>query len=93
MNLSYDGNKSYQIKNNINGFNQLLKKTKGHYVMEATGSYHIKLASYLFDKSCLVSVVNPLVIKRFSQMRLIRAKTDRKDAIMIYEYGHFDELK
>lgn len=89
----YDGQKSYQFKNNIKGFTQLLKKTKGHYVMEATGSYHVKLASYLFDGNCLVSVVNPLVVKRFSQMRLLRAKTDKSDAIMIYEYGQFDELK
>lgn len=89
----YDGEKSYQFKNTIKGFKQLLKKTEGHYVMEATGSYHVKLASYLFDGNCLISVVNPLVIKRFSQMRLIRAKTDRKDAVMIYEYGQFDELK
>lgn len=89
----YDGKKSYQFKNNITGFNQLLKKTTGHYVMEATGSYHIKLARYLFDGNCLVSVVNPLVVKRFSQMRLLRAKTDKSDAIMIYEYGQFDELK
>jgi len=89
----YDGEKSYQFKNNIKGFNQLIKKTKGHYVMEATGSYHVKLASYLFEGNCLVSVVNPLVIKRYSQMRLLRAKTDKSDAVMIYEYGQFDELK
>jgi len=34
-----------------------------------------------------VSVVNPLIIKRFSQMRLLRAKTDKKDAQTIAEYG------
>ena len=61
--------------------------------MEATGSYHVKLASYLFDSNLLISVVNPLIVKRYSQMRLLRAKTDKSDAIMIYEYGQFDELK
>lgn len=70
----YDGKKSYQFKNTIVGFKKLIKCTTGHYVMEATGSYHIKLASYLFDKSLLVSVVNPLVVKRFNQMRLLRQK-------------------
>ena len=89
----YDGAKNYHFTNNVVGFKKMLNQTSGHYVMEATGSYHIQLASYLFDSNCLVSVVNPLVIKRFSQMRLIRAKTDRKDAVMIYEYGQFDELK
>ncbi|HTN21699.1 MAG TPA: transposase [Pelobium sp.] len=34
-----------------------------------------------------MSVVNPLVIRRFSQMRLLRSKTDKKDAAMIAEYG------
>jgi transposase len=89
----YDGVKSHQFKNNIEGFKKMIKRTTGHYVMEATGSYHVKLASYLFDCNCLVSVVNPLVIKRFSQMRLIRSKTDKKDAVMIYEYGKMEELK
>jgi len=32
-------------------------------------------------------VVNPLVIRRFCQMRLVRTKTDRKDAAMIREYS------
>jgi len=27
----YDGKKSYQFKNNIKGFKQLLKKTSGHW--------------------------------------------------------------
>jgi transposase len=89
----YDGQKSYQFKNNVVGFKQLRKQTSGHYVMEATGSYHIQLASYLFESDCMVSVVNPLIIKRFSQMRLLRAKTDKSDAKMIYEYGQVDELK
>lgn len=89
----YDGKKSYQFSNDLRGFKKLMYHTSGHYVMEATGSYHIRLASYLFDNNRLVSVVNPLVIKRYSQMRLLRAKTDKKDAIMIYDYGQFDELQ
>lgn len=89
----YDGEKSYQFMNNTEGFKHLIKQTKGHYVMEATGSYHVKLASYLFDKDCLLSVINPLVIKRFSQMKLRRTKTDKNDAVTIYEYGQLGELK
>jgi len=58
-----------------------------HAVMEATGPYYLKLACYLHQHGYTVSVVNPLVIKRFSQMRLLRAKTDRADAKMIATYG------
>ncbi len=56
-------------------------------VMEASGPYYLPLAMFLNEHAIKVSVVNPLVIKRFSQMRLFRAKTDKKDARIIAEYG------
>ena len=89
----YDGKKYYRFSNNYEGFKQLLKETKGHYVMEATGSYHVQLASYLFKKDKKVSVVNPLSVKRFSQMKFIRAKTDKQDASTIFDYAQINELK
>jgi transposase len=63
-----------------------------HCVMEATGCYHYRLAMLLHDKSIGVSVINPLVIKRFIQMKLKRVKTDKSDALMIYNYGCNQEL-
>jgi len=60
---------------------------QSHWVMEATGSYHQRLACTLFEQDFLVSVVNPLVIKRFGQMKLNRAKTDKADALLITEYA------
>lgn len=62
-----------------------------HCIMEATGVYHLRLACWLSEKGIAVSVVNPLVIKRFSQMRLTRAKTDRSDARMIAAYGKTEQ--
>jgi transposase len=56
-------------------------------VMEATGSYHLRLAVYLHQHGFFVSVVNPLIIKRFSQMRLVRTQTDRTDAKLIAAYA------
>lgn len=75
--------------NNEDGFKKLVKDFKGdgHFVMEASGPYYFKLAMFLFSKGNKVSVVNPLMIKRYSQMRFIRAKTDKKDAQTIAEYG------
>lgn len=55
--------------------------------MEATGSYHHQLAQFLFEKDIKVSVVNPLVIKRYIQMKLKRIKTDKSDARLIAQYG------
>lgn len=60
---------------------------QSHCVMEATGPYYLKLATWLYQNGYAVSVVNPMVIKRFSQMRLIRTKTDKSDAKMIALYA------
>ncbi|CAN5788934.1 IS110 family transposase [soil metagenome] len=57
-------------------------------VMEATGPYHLALALFLQERGVAVCVVNPLSVKRFAQMRLCRAKTDRKDAELIAAYAH-----
>lgn len=79
----------YQFSNDQSGFNSLLDLLNKdcHVVMEASGPYYLQLACYLHGKGIAVSVINPLVIRRFSQMRMSRAKTDKKDARMIAEYG------
>ena len=56
-------------------------------VMEATSTYHLPLALWLYNHGIRVVVENPLKIKRFSQMHLQRHKTDKADAKIIYEYG------
>ena len=62
-----------------------------HCVMEASGVYYLPLAVYLHQQGRQVSVVNPLTIKRFAQMRLMRAKTDEKDAAIIADYGQLEK--
>ncbi|MFC7356692.1 IS110 family transposase [Jejudonia soesokkakensis] len=87
---TYSLNKGhYQYTNNISGF-RLFKKSlsKAHWcIMEATSCYHYQLACFLSKKGVNVSVVNPLIIKRFIQMKLNRIKTDKSDAEMIFQYG------
>jgi transposase len=80
---------SKQHSNDVKGFKQLVGSLApgSHCVMEASGPYYLRLATYLHMQGIKVSVVNPLVIKRFSQMRLLRAKTDKADAKMIAQYG------
>jgi transposase len=51
-----------------------------HICMEATGTYHEALACYLHDRGFTVSVVNPLLVKRFAELNRIRNKTDAADA-------------
>jgi len=79
----------YKFSNDLSGFKALAMElpVDSHVVMEASGPYYLQLACYFHELGLGVSVVNPLVIRRFCQMRLSRAKTDKKDALMIAEYG------
>lgn len=80
-----------QFSNDDTGF-KLFKKWIGdsvQVVMEASGPYYLRLATDLHESKIPVSVVNPLVIRRFCQMNLQRAKTDSKDAESI---AHFAKL-
>jgi transposase len=83
-----------QFKNDATGFKLFLKTLpKGALVvMEATGYYHYRLAQYLYKQGVLVSVVNPLSVKRFIQMKLAKVKTDKSDSKAICEYGQMNEV-
>ncbi len=78
-----------KVSNEGKGFSQLLKQTgtSYHFIMEATGVYHLHLMFFLHQNNCTCSVVNALQIKRYIQMHLERNKTDKKDAKRICEYG------
>jgi transposase len=87
--------KHLQYCNNNKGFSKFYKSIpKGSLcVMEATGIYHLRLAKFLYSKEIAVSVVNPLRIKRFSQMHLRRNKTDKADAQIISLYAQTQGLE
>ena len=61
-------------------------------VMEATGYYHYRLAQFLYQEKIQVSVVNPLSVKRFIQMKLAKVKTDKSDAKFICDYATSNEV-
>src|ERR1700748_1619470 len=83
----------YKFSNNESGFKSLLSILSSDVVvvMEASGPYYLQLAGFLSDHNIAISVINPLVIRRFCQMRLSRAKTDQKDAKMIAAYGRTED--
>ncbi|MDR2126021.1 MAG: IS110 family transposase [Prevotellaceae bacterium] len=56
-------------------------------VMESTGTYHCRLANFLFENNIRVSVVNPLSAKRYSQALMSRTKKDKEDCQKLIEYG------
>ncbi|MBN2862543.1 MAG: IS110 family transposase, partial [Bacteroidales bacterium] len=92
----YDG-KSHKIlrcENRETGFSEIEKELIGYdranilISMEATGIYHLKMAVYFHERGYSVSVLNPLIMKRYTEMKMLRAKTDSVDARAIAEYGY-----
>lgn len=58
-----------------------------HFVMEATGTYHLPVASYLKERGYEVIIVNPLEMKRYRCQGIRNPKTDRIDALIIAQFG------
>ncbi len=94
--LNTEESKKLRLKldNNVTGFKELLKNygKDSIYVMEASGPYHLQLATFLYNNGVKVCVLNPLITKRYSQMKLLRAKTDAVDAKSIFEYSTHNSL-
>lgn len=57
-------------------------------VMEVTGTYHLPILMYLKEKGIFVSVVNPLILKKYADSSSMRkGKTDKLDSRKITAYG------
>lgn len=78
-----------EVSNDNAGFAQLIELcgAQSLFVLEATGTYYLALAYYLYEQGGQVAVLNPLIIRRFIQMHLGKSKTDRKDAHWLLRYG------
>ena len=68
---------------------RLLKSLNGEtrVVMESTGNYHTPVALLLHGAGFYVSVVNAMLVHDYGNNSLRRAKTDRKDAVKLANYG------
>jgi transposase len=55
-------------------------KSSAHACMESTGTYHENAATFLHDQGVKVSIVNPMLVKRFAESEGLRVKTDKVDA-------------
>ncbi len=60
------------------------------FICENTGVYHLRLVVQLYSQGFKVSVVNPFIIKKYAEMKLMRAKTDSVDARLIASYGAYE---
>lgn len=68
---------------------RLLKSLDGEsrVVLESTGNYHAPVAKMLHDAGLYVSVVNAMLVHDYGNNSLRRAKTDKKDAVKLANYG------
>lgn len=68
---------------------RILKSLVGEtrVVMEATGNYHAPIALALQGAGFYVSIVNAILVHDYGNNSLRRAKTDKKDAIKLANYG------
>ena len=80
------------LANSGKGFQELLAwlakqgVTRARICMEATGAYWEELAEFLVDAGLEVSVVNPVLIRKYSESLGERSKTDKIDARVIARF-------
>jgi transposase len=58
-----------------------------HFVMEATGVYHERLATWPHDAGAQVSAANPAQVKFYAQGLGVRTENDKKDSVALARYG------
>jgi transposase len=77
----------FQLANSEEGFAALLARLPQDAcsVMEATGAYHCRLVFFLAKQSQAIAVVNPLSVKHFAHLQLL--KTNKADAVLLASYG------
>lgn len=88
-------NKTY--KNTKDGLNRMVrdfrKEGESVIIIEATGTYYLRCTYKLNKEGFDVRVVNPLIIKRYSELKLRRVKTDKADARIIASFGYREETR
>ena len=55
-------------------------------VVESTSIYHFPVVSFLQENNIFVSVVNPLIIKKYASMDIRKVKTDKVDSLKLASY-------
>lgn len=90
--LEGDQQREFEVENTGKGIVRFLKKWEARrdkvlIVMEATGVYHLRVALEAYERGFKVGIVNPFIMKRYAEVKRVRAKTDKVDARVIASYG------
>lgn len=100
MNSSFNCSSSKSFANTTKGFDDLIQWVTAmhnedmpvHYVMEATGVYHEKLAYYLVAKGYYVSIVLPNKVNAFAKTCSSKKKDDCQASKVLAEFGCVKQL-
>ena len=92
--LSDDGEiikNPFEIANTESGLSSLCKiikelPDKVYCVVESTSVYHFPVVSYLQENDIFISVINPLIIKKYASMDIRKVKTDKADSLKLASY-------
>lgn len=82
----------YTVKHTITDMSALAAYLKGFdepvtILMEYTGHYHYPVLKKLQDEGLPVCIVNPYQMKKYGDVEIHKAKTDKKDALRIAAYA------
>ena len=72
---------------------RITKNSDRLFIMEATSTYHLDLAIWLFTKGEKVAVVNPRPVHNFRKALEYENKTDLTDAQVLARYGEIKNLR
>ena len=82
----------YEIAHTEEDLKILVKKIRSlkgevRVIMEATGTYHLPVLMSLKQSGIFVSVINPLLMKKYASAAIRKGKTDKLDSVRIANYG------
>ena len=81
----------FEVANTESGLSYLcsiIKELKGEILcaVESTSVYHFPIVSYLQENNIFISVVNPLIIKKYASIDIRKVKTDKADSLKLASY-------
>ena len=82
----------YTVNHDATDMNALVAYLKGFeepvtILMEYTGHYHYPVLKKLQDEGLPVCIINPYQMKKYGDVEIHKAKTDKKDALSIATYA------
>ncbi|SMO96691.1 Transposase [Chryseobacterium rhizoplanae] len=81
------------LKKDILGNLNIFDKEEYKIIVEATGAYSSKILYFSYELGFEVSMVNPVSIKRYGELKNHISKTDAEDSRLIREYGEQVEFR